>query len=158
MLPPISITAASASTRSFGFAAEQGERKQLMEGEHLGLDRKPALLFAEQLRDQRQIEPLACAGGAIGDLRDDLIAQWPKVNSLKRHRRQPGKADPIRKGRGHKTCNHLPAHAPWHASAKFSSVHVREQPLDPGNDRTDIGDLALYILPRDIPHRLTMPP
>ena len=45
-----------------------GRAKQLMKGQHLGLDRHPGLLVAEQLRDQRQIEPLARAGGSVGDL------------------------------------------------------------------------------------------
>ena len=67
-----------------------------MKGEHFRLDRQPGLLVAQQLRDQRQIEPVACAGGSVGDLGYQFVAQWTKIGSAERHRREPGKSDPIR--------------------------------------------------------------
>ena len=72
--------------------------KQLMKGEHFRLNRHSGRLVAQQLGDQRQIEPLACAGGSGGDLRHQLVAQRPKIGPAERHRRQPGKSDPVRAG------------------------------------------------------------
>ena len=70
MLLPMSVAAASASTRSRGLATAHGEPKQLMDGEYLILNGKTRRLVAEQLRDQRQIEPLARLRGAVDQLAD----------------------------------------------------------------------------------------
>ena len=53
VLPPISIAAASASTRNFGFFDRTGGPVKLMKGEHLGLNGQARLLVAQELRDQR---------------------------------------------------------------------------------------------------------
>ena len=45
-----------------------------MEGEHLGLNHQPRLLVAKQLRDQRQIEPIARAGRSVSDLGYQFVA------------------------------------------------------------------------------------
>ena len=73
-----------------------GRTIQLMKGEHFGLDRHAGLLVAQKLRDQRQIEALACLRGAVGKLANQLVAQGAQVGPFERHRRQPGKADSIR--------------------------------------------------------------
>src|ERR1019366_9825066 len=67
-----------------------------MKGEHFGLNGNPGLLVAQQLRYQRQIEPLTRASGSAGDLRDQFVPQWTKIGPTKRHRREFGKSDPIR--------------------------------------------------------------
>ena len=75
-----------------------GRTKQLMEGNHFRLDRQSRLLVAQQLRDQREIEPLAGPGRAARDLRDQFIPQRTQIGAAKRHRREPGKSDSIRAG------------------------------------------------------------
>ena len=69
-----------------------------MKGDHFRLDRQSRLLVAQQLRDQREIESLACPGRAAGDLRNQLIPQRTQIGAVKRHRREPGKSDSIRAG------------------------------------------------------------
>jgi hypothetical protein len=89
----------NAQPRLFG---KTWRAKQLMKGEHFRLNRDPGLPVAQQLRDQRKIESLACAGRPVGDLRDQLVPQWTKIGAAKRQRREPGKSDPIRARRA--TC------------------------------------------------------
>src|ERR1017187_7044559 len=67
-----------------------------MKGEHFGLNGNPGLLVAQQLRYQRQIEPLARASGSAGDLRYQFVPQWTKISPAKCHRREFGKSDPVR--------------------------------------------------------------
>ena len=87
-----------------------GRAEQLMEGQHLGLDGKPGLLLAKQLRNEREVEPLARCRRPVGDLRDDLVAQRAQVGAAERHSRKPGKTYPVGPGIGRRiaacgTCN-----------------------------------------------------
>jgi hypothetical protein len=67
-----------------------------MKGQNFRLNGNPDLLVAQELRYQRQIEPLACAGSSAGDLRHQFVPQRTKIGPAKRHRRELGKPDPIR--------------------------------------------------------------
>jgi hypothetical protein len=66
-----------------------------MKGQYLRLDRNPGLLVAQQLRYQREIHPIACAGRSAGDFRDQLIPQRPKIDPVERHPCEPGKSNAI---------------------------------------------------------------
>src|SRR5260370_28680329 len=66
-----------------------------MRGAHIARDCKPHVLIAQQLRDQRQVEPLAGIGRSAGDLRKQFVTQRAKIGSAERHRRQLGESDPI---------------------------------------------------------------
>ena len=56
-----------------------------MRREDLLLDRKTRRLVAEQLRDQRQIEPLACLRGAVDQFGDQAVPQRTKIDAADRH-------------------------------------------------------------------------
>ena len=76
---------------------------QLMKGEHFRLNGNSGLFVPQELRDQRQVEPLACSGGAGGKLRNQFVAQGAKICTFEGHRRQSGKSDSLRAGIARKT-------------------------------------------------------
>ena len=126
-----------------------------MKGKHFRLDRQSGRLVAKQLRDQRQIEPLACTRRAGGDLRDQLVPQRAKIGAAERHRREPGKSDPVRAGIADEVgaVGALKLHG--RASVEFRLVEMRKQPLDLGDDGDDAAELALQIPIRDCLRRAT---
>jgi hypothetical protein len=95
---------------------------QLMESEHFGLHGHSHRLVAEELRDQRQVEPLARPRVACGHFREQFIAQRPKVGPLEGHCYQPRDADSIRAGIARK------------ASRRKFNVHAM-LPRFPADDR-----------------------
>jgi len=74
------------------------DAEQLVRAEDVVLDGKAGLLVAEQLRDQRQIEPLAGRRGAVKQLVDQRPPHRAKVPAVKRHLGEPGGADAIGAG------------------------------------------------------------
>ena len=72
-----------------------GRAEQLMGQQHLVLDGKAGRLVAEQLGDQRQVEPLARLRTAIEQLRDQLRPDRPKILAVEGHLREPRHADAI---------------------------------------------------------------
>ena len=105
--------------------------KQPMKVEHLGLDRDPGRLVAEQLGDQRQIETFPGGGGAVGNFRNQLVAQRTKIGSIERHRRQPGKSDTIGANRlSHSNrLAQIRLHWPPLQERQIATRHRRETPM-----------------------------
>ena len=68
-----------------------------MGGKDLVLDRKSGRFVAQQLRDQRKIEPLTRLDGAGNLLVDQGLPQRMKIDAAGRHPRQPRHADAIRR-------------------------------------------------------------
>ena len=109
--------------------------EQLMGGEYLVLDRKTRRLVAQQLRDQRQIEPLACLGGAVDHLGDQAFA---RADEDRFRRRPSSSAWPTRSGQRRaagpnsigwpRAGFHLTPHR-WQARARQTATkHRRERP------------------------------
>ncbi len=70
--------------------------KQLMEAEHFRLNGQARRFFAEQLRNQREIEPLARTGRSADHFRNQFVAQRTQIDTVERHRGQFGKSDSVR--------------------------------------------------------------
>ena len=90
--------------------------------EDLVLDRETRRLVAQQLRDQRQIEPLARFDGAVDQLGDQGLPQRTKIDSGDRHFGEPGKADTIGAKRpGHDSIGSAASRLPSHAASVASA-------------------------------------
>ena len=61
----------------------------------------PVCLSPSSCAISDEIEPLAGPGRAVGDFRHQLVPQRTQIGAAKRHRREPGKSDPIRAGIAH---------------------------------------------------------
>ena len=91
----MSVAAASARTRSRGCRRRARRAEQLMRRQDLILDRETGLLVAEQLRDQRQIEPLARLDGAVDQSGDQRLPQRAKIDPRHLHPGEPRHADAV---------------------------------------------------------------
>ena len=67
------------------------------------LDRKSGRLVAEQLGDQRQIEPLPRIHGAIDQFCDQALPQRAKIVTSDLHPGQRGDTEAVHAGRRHLT-------------------------------------------------------
>ncbi len=107
---------------------------QLMKGEHFRLNGHSRLPVTQQLRDQRQIEPLARVGRAGGKLRNQFVAQWAKIGTFECHRRQSARIQ----------CGRRSGSAPDRSPRASSSSMAKPLPIaDPvGAGRAALSSLA----------------
>ncbi len=120
-----------------------------MKGEHFRLNGHSRLPVTEELRDQRQIEPLARPGRAGGKLRNQFVPQRAKIGALERHRRQSGESDAVGARVARKTGRR--AALRLHGNLRqFRAVRTSEQLLELRNRGADIIKRALQIPARRI--------
>ncbi|MGY3357647.1 hypothetical protein ACVWZK_004310 [Bradyrhizobium sp. GM0.4] len=109
-----------------GFWSRARRTKQLVEGEHLGLDHQPSLLLAEKLGNQREIEAFAGLRRSLLDPRQQPLAQRIQVTSLEGAARQLRKADAVGIGRR----GHAARRGNWmlHLTPRTRTLPARPQP------------------------------
>ena len=121
--------------------------EQPMRRKDIMLDRKTGLLVAQQLRDQRQIEPLARLDGAVDQLGDQLLPQRAKTDPCHCHFREPGHGRSRSAQSGRATPTDASAAASHAASVVSAGAANCDETSPWKTDRADMIEAALDIGP-----------